>query len=194
MKKKVLLLDVDEVICFSGFLPVINEFLQTNYQIDDFEDYYLDNVLIPYDRKEEFYQFFRTKNIYQEPELLPHAIETVKKLYQKYDLYILSACINIADYDGSGRIFTDKYNFLRKYFPFIEPERFIFTSSKQLLKADIQIDDCLENLKEERELKILFPSYHNKKITEEELKKYHVIRAGYDWREGWDEVAKILLK
>ena len=35
-KKKVLLLDVDEVIVFSGFLPLINEFLHTNYKIDDF--------------------------------------------------------------------------------------------------------------------------------------------------------------
>ena len=31
MKKKDLLLDVDEVICFSGYLEAVNDFLNTNY-------------------------------------------------------------------------------------------------------------------------------------------------------------------
>ena len=36
MKKKILL-DIDEVFCFSGYLELVNEFLNTNYTIDDFE-------------------------------------------------------------------------------------------------------------------------------------------------------------
>ena len=50
------------------------------------------------------------------------------------------------------------------------------------------------NSDEEVEVKILFPSYHNKDITAEELKEKGVIRAGYEWRTGWKEVKKLLLK
>ena len=35
--KKILLLDVDDVICFNVFLSAINEFLGTNYEIDYFK-------------------------------------------------------------------------------------------------------------------------------------------------------------
>jgi len=57
----------------------------------------------------------------------------------------------------------------------------------------VQIDDRLSNLDESIDTKILFPSYHNKNISEEELNKKGAIRAGYDWRDGWIEVAGILL-
>ena len=45
MKKKILL-DIDEVFCFSGYLELVNEFLNTNYTIDDFTEYYIDEVAI----------------------------------------------------------------------------------------------------------------------------------------------------
>ena len=55
--KKTLLLDVDEVIVFSGFLEAINDFLGTNYVIDEFSEYYIDTVVIPSDRMDEFNDF-----------------------------------------------------------------------------------------------------------------------------------------
>ena len=83
---------------------------------------------------------------------------------------------------------------LRKILPFIKPENFIFTSAKHLFKAYAKIDDRLSNFsdKDDIELKILFPSYHNKDVTEEELSSKGVIRAGYDWRDGWSNVKQIL--
>lgn len=77
--------------------------------------------------------------------------------------------------------------------PFIKAEHFIFTSTKHLFQADIQIDDRLSNLDNKIETRILFPSYHNRDITNHELKEKRVLRAGFDWRDGWDEVAHILL-
>ena len=44
VKKKTMLLDCDEVISFSGFLEAVDEFIGTNYTIDDFTDYYIDAV------------------------------------------------------------------------------------------------------------------------------------------------------
>ena len=79
MKKK-LLLDVDEVICFTGFLPLINEFMNTNYVIDDFKDYFIDEIAIPKDRFEEFNNFINKRNLYENAYVLPHVIETIKIL------------------------------------------------------------------------------------------------------------------
>lgn len=193
-KKKDLLLDIDEVFCFSGFLDAINDFLGSNYVIDDFSDYYMDEAVIPKERFDEFNEFLNKRNLYENAHILPHAIEVLKELNEIYNIYICSACINPFNITGSGRLFADKYNFLIAQMPFIKPENFIFTNAKHLIRADVQIDDRLSNLDEQIETRILFPSYHNKNISDDELIKKGILRAGYDWRTGWLEVANILLE
>lgn len=193
MKKKVLLLDVDEVICFSGFLSAVNEFLGTDYVIDDFTNYYIDEAAIPKERFDEFNEFLHGRNMYKNAVIIPGSIEIIKKLCEEYDVYICSSCINPLDLEGSGRLFADKYDFLRRELPFIHPDHFIFTSAKRIIKADVQIDDRLSNFDEDIETKILFPSYHNKEITQEELDAKGVVRAGTRWQDGWKEVERILL-
>lgn len=193
MAKKVLLLDVDEVICFTGFLPLINEFLGTHYVIDDFNAYYIDAQVIPKERFAEFNEFISKKNMYDFAALLPNAIETIKDLNEIYDIHICSSCINPLDVENSGKLFLDKYNFLVKTLPFLKPENFIFTGKKHLFKADIQIDDRIQNLVGDVKTRILFPSYHNKDISDEELIEKGIIRAGLSWQEGWQEIRKILL-
>ena len=194
MEKKKLLLDCDEVICFSGFLEAVNEFMGTNYVIDDFTDYYIDEAVIPPERMDEFNKFINSRNMYENAYILPGAIETIKRLNEVYDIYICSSCVNPLDVKGSGRVFTDKYNFLLENLPFIKPSNFIFTSAKHLFKADIKIDDRLSNFEgDDIEIKILFPSYHNNDLTVDELTAVGVVRAGYSWRKGWQEVEKMLL-
>lgn len=195
MKKgKDILLDVDEVVCFPGFLQAVNDFMETDYVIDDFQDYYIDEAAIPKERFSEFNEFINQRNLYENAQILPHAIETIKKLNEIYHIYFYSSCVNPLNIQGSGRIFQDKYNFLLSNIPFIDPKHYIFTSAKHMFRADIQIDDRIFNLDKNVETKILFPSYHNKNITEVELKEKGALRAGYDWKEGWNEVEKLLLK
>ena len=94
MDKKRILLDVDEVICFSGFLEAVNEFLNTSYVIDDFKDYYIDEVAVPKERFDEFNEFLKGRNMYENAHILPGAIETIEKLNEEYDIYICSSCVN----------------------------------------------------------------------------------------------------
>lgn len=192
--KKSVLLDVDEVVCFSGFRNAINDFLVTEYEVDDFTNYYMDEEKIPLDRFNEFIEFINNRNLYDDADILPDAVESIEYLSYLYDIYICSSCINPFDIEGSGKLFKDKYDFLRNILPFIKPEKFIFTGTKNIFKADIQIDDRMSNLLNDIETRILFPSYHNKEITDNELKEQGIIRAGYDWRTGWKETTKILTK
>ena len=194
MKKKILL-DIDEVFCFSGYLELVNEFLNTNYKIDDFDDYYIDEVAIPEDKKEEFYKFASTKDQYANPVILPGAIDAISILSKYYDIYPCSDCRNPFDLKKSGRIFKSKFELLYRLIPedVIPPKNYIFTGAKDICRADIQIDDLVSNLNPAIPIKILFPSYHNKNISNEELKEKGILRAGYDYHTGWQEVAKILL-
>src|SRR5699024_4502002 len=112
-----LLLDVDEVICFEGFLDAVNDFLGTTYQIDDFTDYFIDEVTIPKEQFQEFQEFVRKRNLYETAKLLPGAQETIAALREKYEIFFLSSCVNPFDLEGSGKLFQDKYNYLRSTLP-----------------------------------------------------------------------------
>ena len=191
---KSILLDVDEVITFSGFLEAVNDFMNTNYSIDDYTDYYIDQVTIPENRRDEFNKFLNNRNLYEKPDILPDAIRVIEELNKKYEIFICSSCVNPMNIEGSGRMFTDKYNFLIKYLPFLDPEHFIFTSVKKIYKADIQIDDRVNNFTDDVNMKILFPSYHNKEISDKELEEKGIIRAGIDYHTGWKEIEKMLIK
>lgn len=188
-----LLVDVDEVICFSGFLPAINEFMGTNYNINDFTDYYIDEVAIPKERFDEWNEYLNSINLYDRAVLLPGAVKTLKKLNPLYNTHILSSCVNDLNILGSGRLFSDKYDFLLSNLPFLDPHNFIFTSDKRLIRGDIQIDDLLTKLSGDIETKILFPSYHNRDAKESQIITQGIIKAGDDWETGWEEVEKILI-
>lgn len=194
MPKKSILLDVDEVICFAGYLDAANKFMNTNYKIEDINTYYIEDAIIPKDKLEEYNEFISNINFYENPYILPDAIGVIKKLNEYYDIYICSACVMHINIKDSGKQFKDKYDFLIKALPFLNAENFIFTNAKHLIKADIQIDDKLSNLEGDISIKILFPSYHNKNISKEELDKKNIIKAGNDWKTAWIEIEKILLK
>ena len=187
MKKKILL-DIDEVFCFSGYLELVNEFLGANYKIDDFKDYYIDEVAIPTAKKEAFYEFASTKDQYAKPVILPGALEALSILSKYYDIYPCSDCRNPFDLKNSGRIFKSKFEMLYR----LIPEEVI--PAKNVCVGDIQIDDLVSNLNPDIPIRILFPSYHNKNVSDEKLKELGIIRAGYDYRTGWQEVCKILLE
>lgn len=187
MKK--ILLDVDLVICDPGFLFLINKFLNTNYTLEDFTDYYIDDILGDDSNKEKFYKFYLQNNPYDYMELYENAYEVIEKLNKKYDIYICSACVNPFFIQDSGKLFMYKYNWLIKTLPFLDPYKFIFTSTKNSFKADIQIDDRLDNLKNDIPERFLFDSYHNKNITKEELDNAGVIRVN-----NWKEIEQLLLE
>lgn len=193
--KKILLLDCDEVIVYPKFVECVNDYLGTDYVIDDFTDYYIDTAVIPEDKLDDYNNYVRGINLYDGATIIPGAIDSLKRLSEYYEIYVLSSCVNLTDVEGSGRIFIDKYNFLLKEFSFLNPANFIFTGAKSLFKADVKIDDLVTNFKDDEDvkLKVLFPAYHNRNLTSEDLLKKGIIKAGDDWHHGWENVEKILM-
>lgn len=185
---KTMMVDMDEVLGIGGYLEIVNKFLNTNYTINDLPGYYTED-LIPKDRLEEYYQFYATQNVYDYTELIPNAMEVLEKLSKKYEIFICTAYFSESYDREQSQILVHKYKWLQKNFPFISPLHYIFINQKHLLECDIKIDDRLSNLKGYGKQKFLFDSYHNKKVTEEELKEVGAVRVS-----GWKEIEEILLE
>ena len=185
MKK--IMIDMDDVICGGGFLKLVNDFLGTDYKETDIQTYYIQD-LIPKEKMQEWAKFFAQKNIYNYTQILPNAYNVMEQLNKKYELYITTAYIFRDDKEKSSELLKNKFDYLIKNFPFIQPEQYIFTSNKEIVECQIKIDDKPANLEGDAELKLLFTAYHNKNIPNEELQKNNLIRVN-----NWNEIGKILL-
>lgn len=187
MNKQTIIIDVDEVICDSGFLGAVNEFLGTSYLKDDFKSYYID-AIIPEDRKLDFFNSLKDKNLYENPIMIEGAVNAIKELSTQYEILLCSACVMFGAEQNSGMYFKYKYDFLLKTFPFLNPNTFILTNYKNALVADIQIDDRFENLQSKYvNKKLLMTAYHNRHISDDELEKSGIIRV-----DSWDQIKNIL--
>ena len=84
MKRKSIMVDMDDVIVSDGLLPIINEFLKTDYKESDFKGFYMQDV-IP--NKDDFFKFFFTKNQYEYCKLNDDVYDVLKKLNDKYEIH-----------------------------------------------------------------------------------------------------------
>lgn len=114
--------------------------------------------------------FFRTA------PLIPHSVEGLNYLNEKYDVLIVSSA---TEFPNS---LTDKCFWLSEHFPFINWRQMIFCGSKVHIKGDIMIDDHPKNLSRFGGEKILFSQPHN--VYAHNLDAQRV--------DGWKEIMKIL--
>lgn len=111
----------------------------------------------------------------------------LKKLNKKYDIYIVTSYIWEDLTDITSDNLKNKYIYLKEKLPFIPPEKYIFTTNKNIINFDIRIDDKIQNLGN-GELKLLFSAWHNKNILQETLNDENIIRV-----DTWYDIEKILL-
>ena len=169
---------MDNCITDPLILEYINEFKNTNYKLDEQTDFYLQNLVTR--NKEQFWKSLNEKNLYENAELKDNCYETLKELNEIYDIYIVTSYLwKDGMIDSSGNNLANKYNYLKENLPFIKPEKYIFTTNKNIIEADIGIDDRLNNLTHLNK-KILFNAWHNKNITDEELETIGAVRV-YNW-------------
>ncbi len=184
MRKKTIVIDMDDTITSETLTEIINEYLGTNYKDEDFEGFYKQDIIKD---KDDFFKFFLTKNEYDYGHINDNAVSVIKELNEKYEVFIGTSFIFKEIVSDSGIFVKNKYDFLMKNFPFLNPMNFVFVGNKSILKCDIFIDDKIENLTG-GDIKILYTAYHNKSISDEELKKLGIIRA-----KDWLDIKRILI-
>ncbi len=182
--KKSIMVDMDDVITTGGFLYLINKYLGTNYTEDDFDTFYMQDI-VP--NKEEFFIWFRKYNMYDYCTLIPDVKEVLESLSKKYEIFIGTSYIIRDIVKDTAFILEQKYNFLVNNFPFINPSNIVFLGNKNILNCDIKIDDRLDNL-DGAKTKLLFTAWHNKNISKEKLDKKDITRVN-----SWKEIENLLL-
>lgn len=184
MKKRIMV-DMDEVITTGGFLYLINKYTNANYTEEDFKTYYMEDIL---DDKKEFFKWFQNYNVYDYSTLYDNVYEVLEKLNNEYELFIGTSYILKEIINDTAFLIPQKYEYLLKNFTFLNPYNIIFLGNKSVLDVDIKIDDRIDNLSGAK-TKLLFTAYHNKDISDNELKKLGIIRVN-----NWLDIEKILLK
>lgn len=183
MKKKIMI-DMDDVITTGGFLYLINKFLKTNYTMENFNEFYMQDMLPD---KKAFFEWFVNENQYDYCEMLPGAKEVIEELNKEYDVYIGTSYVFRDIPEESSIFLKQKCDYLTKELPFISPFQYIFIYDKSILNVDIKIDDKPDNLSN-CDRKLLFNAWHNKNLTKDELEQNGIERVN-----NWYEIKNKLL-
>lgn len=182
---KTIMVDMDNVITDGVFKDYIEDFYGKKINLDEIKTYtYVQDVT--QENKNEFWEYVKEKNFYYNAPLLDGCYEVLEKLNKKFDLYILTSYLWNETIDLSGDNLKNKYHYLKESLPFIGPEKYIFSTTKSLMNFDIRIDDRLSNLAG-ADTKLLFSAWHNRDISDDELKKENVIRV-----DNWFDILRIL--
>lgn len=186
IQMKTIMIDMDDVITNGNFTEILENYLGHKFDYNSVNGYFVQEALG--DRKDDFFNHFKTMNLYENAELLPDCYDVLKKLSEVYKIYICTDYIWKEIIECAGDNLKNKYNFLYKKLDFINPQNYIFTADKSIINCDIKIDDKLENINGATK-KLLFTAYHNKKISDAELSSLNIDRVN-----NWKEIEEILLK
>ena len=119
----------------------------------------------------------RSENFFRTAPLMQKSQEILKKLNEQYRVFIVSSA---TEFPNS---LIEKQSWLNEHFPFIGWQQMVFCGSKEIIKADIMIDDHFKNLDHFDGQTILFTQPHNKLNHDHKHTRVN----------SWEEIEKLLL-
>lgn len=175
-QKKKLFLDMDDVMSDTGqaILDLYNHHFETKHSKVSLAS---NNLW----EEEMASQYLTIRDQLHKPgffanlDVMDGAVEVVKELNNKYEVYIASAAMEFPN------SLKEKHEWLSQHFPFIHWKNMILCGDKSILKGDILIDDHLKNLAVFDGQTLLFDAMHNQKTE------------GHQRVKSWAEVAEMLL-
>ncbi|WP_225865887.1 5' nucleotidase, NT5C type [Dyadobacter aurulentus] len=155
-----LTLDMDDVLANTHEKLV-------NVVLNDFDTNYTEKDLLPRALREVLHpkQLTKLNRIIDSPgffsdiKVKEGAQETVYQLSKFYELFVATACMEFPN------SFRDKFDWLKKHFPFIPWTHIVFCGYKSIIQSDYLIDDHVRNLVAFKGQGILFSAPHNLKET-----------------------------
>jgi 5'(3')-deoxyribonucleotidase len=129
---------------------------------------------LPEEINNKWFDYINEKGFFRDLNPIEGAIEGVKKLQEKYEVYIVSAAMEFPN------SLEDKYYWLADHFPFISWRNIMFCGEK-IVNTDIMIDDRVKNFVDFEGRTLLFTSPHNLLLTE------------YERVNNWQEVLEKLI-
>jgi len=174
-KKQRIAIDMDEVIA-----DTIEKFFRLYKQNHNLE-FALDKMIgkefhevLPAELYGSSRKYVNEPGFFRDIPVMPDSQLVVKELYEKYDVYIVSAAMEFKN------SLLDKYEWLAEHFPFIQWTNIIFCGHK-IVNVDIFIDDRIRNFVDFEGRKLLYSSPHNLLIND------------YERVDNWQQIANKLL-
>lgn len=136
----ILCVDVDNVLgnLQETVINLFNKRYDTNYTMDDFTDYNVENVL-PVKEAINMQIMYGDNDIYNHVKPILGAQTCLQKLVNAgHQVYLVT--------DAIPNNYNDKINWLHHFFPFIDDAHIVAMKHKWLLRSDVMIEDNLTNL------------------------------------------------
>lgn len=178
-KKLTVLVDIDDTIEYllRAWIDWLNEKHGTSVKYDDVTDWDISTFFPALTTDEVFYPLHQ-EDFWKRVKPMPDAIEYLKRLMDDGSNVYLCTC---TDY----RNVRPKYEYIiQKHFPYIDWSQVIVASKKQMINADVLVDDGVHNLCGGDYYKILFTAPHNRAFDAE---AHGMTRA-----DNWGEVYRIV--
>lgn len=116
---------------------------------------------LPTEINNKWFEYINEPGFFRDLPLIEGSVEAVKKLQEKYEVYIVSAAMEFRN------SLIDKLDWLNQHFPFISWKNIIFCGDK-IVNVDVMIDDRAKNFIEFKGRPLLFSSPHNLLLNEYE--------------------------
>lgn len=172
------MIDIDGVLntLDKTVIEVYNEDSGDNLSPQDVTEYHIEKFVKPEYRK-DFHKYFLDKRVWQRIEVVDGCQEAIRKLWDDgYNIIFVTKteCENL----------VKKRNWLNRTFPFIGAENMknmLYSApTKQLIRADIAIDDGIFNLLGDR---TYFSICYDKPYNQANDKEISNFYRAYNWRE-----------
>ncbi|PTH10937.1 5'(3')-deoxyribonucleotidase, partial [Staphylococcus capitis] len=135
MSRKKIAIDMDEVLAdtLGEIIDAVNERANLGISIESLNGKKLKHMMPEHEGLVT--EILREPGFFRRLKVMPHAQDVVEKLNHHYDVYIATAAMDVPT------SFHDKYEWLLEFFPFLNPQHFVFCGRKNIVNADYLIDD-----------------------------------------------------
>ncbi|MCU5745813.1 5'(3')-deoxyribonucleotidase [Staphylococcus sp. SQ8-PEA] len=176
MTRQSIAIDMDEVLAdtLGAMMREVNERYDLGITYGMLDGQKLKHVIPEHDGL--LPEILRQPGFFKNLDVMQDAIDVVEALNQHYDIYIATAAMDVPT------SFSEKYDWLRTYFSFLDPQHFVFCGRKNIVKADFLIDDNPRQLEIFEGKPIMFSAPHN------------VHETRFTRVSGWKDVANYFLK
>ena len=175
-ERRIICVDMDEVIAdaLGEHLHRYNRDFRERITRADLEGRWLWDF-VPAERQQALSEYLMSEDFFAVLRVMPHAQRVLERLQSRYEIYIATAAMEVPS------SFNAKFEWLKKYFPFIPASHIVFCGNKSILRGDYLIDDNPRQLRLFRGEGILFSSPANANVT------------GYRRVHNWLEVEELFL-
>ena len=124
--EKKIAIDMDEVLAdtLGEIIDAVNERANLGISIESLNGKKLKHMMPEHEGLVT--EILREPGFFRRLKVMPHAQDVVEKLNHHYDVYIATAAMDVPT------SFHDKYEWLLEFFPFLNPQHFVFCGRKIL--------------------------------------------------------------